>query len=446
MVGTPETVEKLVGWLERCGAGVPAKESKQPNLFPRFPGFAVGGPFDSTLSVDDRVAIELPRGEIGKVIARGGGPGAVQDAVELFIAGLLRACENGPVDVLVCAPPHDLLSSLEDGDTRIDPLEAGLDEASDEQPAEKNQRRPAFHDLLKARGMSLAVPIQMIRQETYDESVRRVRKSGKAGASKPMQDPATRAWNFFTALYYKAGATPWRLPRSAADLTTCFLGVSFYRSPDEARVMASVAQVFNERGEGMIVRGGLALLGKQDRQPHLDEKDSASLLKGALAAYRDEHHTSPARVVIHKTSGFSEAELDGFRRTAAEDRISDLDLVSVRRSSVRLFRTGSYPPLRGTWVELDPRTALLYLRGSVDFFATYPGLYVPRALEYSCVETRSTPRALAEEMLALSKLNWNNTQFDGGEPITVRAARRVGDILKNIPEGAPMKARFRFFM
>ncbi len=210
--------------------------------------------------------------------------------------------------------------------------------------------------------------------------------------------------------------------------------------------MASVAQVFNERGEGMIVRGGLALLDKEDRQPHLDQKDSATLLKGALAAYRDEHRTSPARVVIHKTSGFSTAELDGFRCAVTDERIADLDLVAVRRSSVRLFRTGSYPPLRGTWVKLDPRTALLYLRGSVDFFATYPGLYVPRALEYLCQDTRSTPRALAEEMLALSKLNWNNTQFDGGEPITVRAARRVGDILKNIPEGAPMKARFRFFM
>ena len=33
----------------------------------------------------------------------------------------------------------------------------------------------------------------------------------------------------------------------------------------------------------------------------------------------------------------------------------------------------------------------------------------------------------------LSKLNWNNTQFDGGETITVTAARQVGDILKGVP-------------
>ena len=33
---------------------------------------------------------------------------------------------------------------------------------------------------------------------------------------------------------------------------------------------------------------------------------------------------------------------------------------------------------------------------------------------------------LAKELVGLSKLNFNNTQFDTGDPITIRAARRVG--------------------
>jgi len=36
--------------------------------------------------------------------------------------------------------------------------------------------------------------------------------------------------------------------------------------------------------------------------------------------------------------------------------------------------------------------------------------------------------------------------FDGGEPITVRAARRVGDILKCVSEGGTVQASFRFYM
>jgi hypothetical protein len=43
-------------------------------------------------------------------------------------------------------------------------------------------------------------------------------------------------------------------------------------------------------------------------------------------------------------------------------------------------------------------------------------------------------------------MNWNNTQFDGGEPITVRAARQVGDILKQIQDDEPVQARYGFYM
>ena len=52
---------------------------------------------------------------------------------------------------------------------------------------------------------------------------------------------------------------------------------------------------------------------------------------------------------------------------------------------------------------------------------------------------------LARELVGLSKLNFNNTQFDSGDPITVRAARRVGDILKHVPAGKKINSRFRYF-
>jgi hypothetical protein len=46
------------------------------------------------------------------------------------------------------------------------------------------------------------------------------------------------------------------------------------------------------------------------------------------------------------------------------------------------------------------------------------GMYVPRSLEFSVAQAETTPEHLAREMLSLAKLNWNNTQCDGGEPIT----------------------------
>jgi hypothetical protein len=54
---------------------------------------------------------------------------------------------------------------------------------------------------------------------------------------------------------------------------------------------------------------------------------------------------------------------------------------------------------------------------------------VPQPLAIRCEQSDLGPRELAEEALALTKMNWNNTQFDGYWPITVRAAREVGNIL-----------------
>jgi hypothetical protein len=72
------------------------------------------------------------------------------------------------------------------------------------------------------------------------------------------QDEASRAWNLHVALYYKAGGTPWRLRRASTDLATCFVGVSFYRAAGSVTLDTAVAHILNERGDGVIVRGGTA--------------------------------------------------------------------------------------------------------------------------------------------------------------------------------------------
>jgi hypothetical protein len=348
--------------------------------------------------------------------------------------------------VLICAPPTELLAAVDEPPgRRPDPLDQEIDEGS-ESPT--GDRRPliAFHDVLKAEGLRLRIPIQMVRPYTYSGGVKPRKSTAKRVSTATAQDEATRAWNFHTALYYKAGGVPWRLLRNPSDLATCFVGISFYLSIEGDRVLTSVAQVFNERGEGVIVKGAQAHLSKDDRQPHLTESDADSLLTNAINVYRREHRTSPARVVVHKTSKMTNGEIDGFRAAIERHKIDVVELISVRRSFSRLFRGGVYPPLRGTFLRLQDASGLLYLRGSVQFFQTYPGMYVPRPLEFSVSHSEATLEQLAKEILSLSKLNWNNTQFDGGEPITVRAARRVGDILKCLPEGGELQPSFRFYM
>ena len=208
-----------------------------------------------------------------------------------------------------------------------------------------------------------------------------------------------------------------------------------------------MAQVFDERGDGMVIRGGPVEIGKEDRLAHLGRDDAARLLAEALDVYHQVHATLPARVFVQKTSSFSSDELAGLHDALEMKRVTKGDFVNVPRDPApRLFREGHYPPLRGTFLSLDDQTHLLYTRGSVEFYSTYPGLYVPRPLVFQCARTEETPKHLAREMLALTKMNWNKTQFDGRLPITVEAARKVGKVLKYLMESDPIASPYRYYM
>lgn len=440
LIGTQETIDSVRVWLEHCKDGVPAKHSRLGNLFPLFPGFSEASTFHSSLVFHDRWSSPIRQREIETILQHSKGEQMVREFVSLFVDHAASLLESGGPMALVCVPPMDLLAAV-DGtqEPKPDAQDQELDEGTD---ATDNQSPtgPAFHDLLKAEGMRLGVPIQMVRPYTYGGRVRSRRNS------QPLQDEGTRAWNIHTALYYKAGGVPWRLLRSASDLASCFVGISFYKTLEGDRLLTSVAQVFNERGEGVIVKGAQAQISKEDRNPHLSHDDAKALLKNAIQIYRREHRTSPARLVVHKTSKLTGGEQQGFEAAATEHEIDIIELLSMRRSLTRLFRVGTYPPLRGTFLNLQPSTGVLYLRGSVQFFETYPGMYVPRPLEFFVTRSETPIEQLAKEMLSLSKLNWNNTQFDGGEPITLRAARRVGDILKCVPEGGVVQPSYRFYI
>ena len=437
IVGTPETLESLVGWLERCRSEVAGKASEKPNLFPRFPGFNEDAAFRSSLVLEPRLQRTVSQRALDDLCSKAEHDEAVKAAVGVFRGEFEHLVQNATVDILICAVPRV-----------VEELMAPENPGDDGQPPTRSRAgKVDFHHLLKAAAMDLAKPVQLILPATYDPTKRR-RQKKRPERQRQLQDEATIAWNIFTAMYYKAGGAPWRLVRESTQLASCFVGVAFYQALDSSSLRTSMAQVFDERGDGLIIRGAPVQLSKEDLQPHLSEEDASKLLKEALAQYRAEHKNLPARVVMYKTSTYSDAELRGFKAAARGERVETTEFISTGRSlsEARLFRNGAYPPLRGTFLSLDQRSQLLYTRGSVPFFATYPGMYVPRPFVFRCEDVEETPRHLAAEILALTKMNWNDTQFDGSEPITVEAARRVGQILKYVEEGGRVAPRYSFYM
>ncbi len=448
IVGTSETVDRLRRWLERCANGIDAKASKQPNLFPPFPGFGAQSPFRAELEVNDSLCRILSAREVKETVEQSH-YAALVGAVELLTREIRSLNEDHRPDVVLVALPDELLGLDETEDNATD---SDVLEAPDLSQSPRAQERDEIeygsdldlHHMLKAEVMKFGQPIQVLLPGTYNPQAKP--RAGKDGKGR-LQDEATRAWNILTALYYKANHRPWRIPRNPADLKTCFVGVNFYRSLDRTNLMTSMAQVYDERGEGVIVRGKPVQLAKDDPTPHLSEQDAFDLVSHALREYRREHKHMPARLVMHKSSKYDDAEMRGFNRAVDSQDLESADFLVVGAAKTRLFRSGNYPPLRGTFLSLDQRHHVLYTRGSVPYYATYPGMYVPRPLKFQIARGDTSPRKLAEEILALTKLNWNNTQFDGGEPITMRVARQVGKVLKYVAtEGGVVQPRYSFYM
>ncbi len=429
-VGITDHLTKLMEWLDRCSRPIPGKmNSTKPNLFPGFCGFNRNIGFKAEFIINDEITRSLSLSEVRRITKTKNRQSCVNDAVELYYRQVEFLAQNRAVDVIICILPSKLYGKI---------VREGLEKAEidlEEEQLEDDILEANFRRALKAKTMHLGKPIQIMRDLSLESNPR------------TQQDDATKAWNFCTALYYKANQTvPWKLITNVNRPPICFVGIGFYRSRDGKSLHTSLAQVFDELGNGVILRGTPVKLDREDRTPHLTEEQASTLLERALCEYQAAMDNLPGRIVVHKSSNFNELELQGFRNATDQARVKSVDFVTVMETKLRLLRGGIYPPFRGTYIELDATTHILYTRGSVNYYQTYPGKYVPQPLEIRIVESDESPGLICREILGLTKMNWNNTQFDGKYPITIECARKVGQIMKYVDENEKPQIRYSFYM
>lgn len=422
-VGNSDSIGDLISWIKSCKSHIEPKKSNQPNLFMNFPGFNNKVAFKSEISYDETYVRKINNSVFEKVKKSSEDINdLIIKGVELFLTEIKFLAKNKNPDVILCVLDEKFTNMVYGTKTvKVD------EDDEDNISLEINFRR-----LLKARAMEYNIPIQIVRDRIVKPS-------------KEMQDEATIAWNFFTALYYKASGTPWALKKDATN-NTCFAGISFYKSRDKSTTQTSVTQIFNEQGNGVILRGTPVKESKKDKQPHLSEQQAFDLLYNSLKEYYEAVKIYPQRLVIHKSSNYSEEEIEGFEKVAEKMNINSLDLVTIMPTNFRLYREGNYPPLRGTMLSLDKQRHFLYTRGFVDYYGTYPGRYIPSPIEIRLFSYDESPEQICNEILALTKMNWNNTQFDRKFPITIDCSRNVGEILKYLAEDQKPQIKYSFYM
>lgn len=285
-----------------------------------------------------------------------------------------------------------------------------------------------FHNQLKARlleGPNRAV-VQVVR-ETAIAPDTFLKSDGKP--IRRVQDAATIAWNLCTTTYFKAIGRPWKLGRIREDV--CYVGLVFKKlvnTVQEGQACCG-AQMFLDSGDGLVFKGAVGpWRSAKTHEYHLTRESAAELMELVVRGYKDWHGRPPAELFIHAQNSFNDDEWGGFASVVP----ADTRLVGVRikeSSGLKLYRAGQNPVLRGTAYLQSGRTAFLWTRGYVPYLNTYPGREAPNALRVDVLRGEAPLKTVLEDVLNLTKLNFNACIYGDGLPVTLRFADAVGEIL-----------------
>jgi hypothetical protein len=467
-IGTKAGVDRLCRWAREVSRfiDVPPRRRGAKALEPHhvpFPGFSEA--FHSTWSdTPARVISDIEEADLLRRMRIENRNEAIKSVVDTFVERLVaerKRAEDPPNFWYVVIPefvyelgrPNSIVPKgerepgsiviSERAAKRLDrePTLFGLDE----EQAEVYKYERHFRRQLKARLLDHEIVTQIVRESTltpFDF----LKTNGQP--KRKVEDPATIAWKLGASSYYKSGGRPWQIANVRPGV--CYVGLVYKRKDDGPNPEHSVcaAQMFLSDGEGVVFRGALGpWFHPERREFHLDRDAAAKLVSTVLAEYRKAHGRDPAELFIHAKSSFSDDEWAGF---CDASNGTSTNLVGVQIADgwdqLKLFRNGAYPVIRGTAMVTNPRSAFLCTSGFVPRLDTYMGPDTPNPLLVN-VRRGDAPLAIVmSDVLALTKINFNTCLFNDREPVTIRFADAIGDILVAAPLQREPMLPFKFYI
>jgi hypothetical protein len=314
-----------------------------------------------------------------------------------------------------------------------------------EQEAEVFKYAKNFRRQLKARLLNDQIVTQLVRETTLTPY--RFLKANRTEPKRRVEDPATIAWKLCTTSYYKSGGKPWQL----ADVRpgVCYVGLAYKKYPDQERHACCAAQMFLSDGDGVVFRGALGPWYQPDtKQYHLEQDAACNLANMVLEEYRSSHgKEDPIELFIHAKSAFTDKEWAGFEQ-ACDGKRTKVVAVQIADAwdSLKLFRPGAYPTIRGTVKLTGDTSGFLWTSGYVPRLDTYMGPETPNPLWVAVKRGDADIEQVMSDVLALTKVNFNTCLFNDRSPVTIRFANAIGDILVSAPNTSPPRLPFKFYI
>ena len=301
-----------------------------------------------------------------------------------------------------------------------------------------------LHDAIKLYATDQGIKVQFIEERSINT-----------------YDPCKVLWGLSTSIYAKSSGVLWH-PQAIND-GTAYVGISYAQS-EEKGICIGCSQLFDSTGTGirMILRkiDNPFYWGKQN--PYMGRDEARNMMSELREQY---YHADPiaklGRIVIHKTTPFMKEEIIGI--TQAFEGIDNIELIQIQAYSPwRAIKFGaqasqiaeSFAVKRGMTIQLSSDSFLLWshgcivhpdLAGKLNYYKGGRGIPAPLFIKRHYGQANGD--TLAQEILMLTKMNWNSgDSLYKVLPVTLDFAKVLARMSKQNEAMYNKAYDFRYFM
>jgi hypothetical protein len=457
VVGTHDGIDQFRRFVKALNRPIISREYGNPEedqrghlLWPPFPGFDEA--FACRLDDEPSWAKELDATTLLSAVQSADPHKRAFDAANFYLEALRLADERDEsFGVIFCIEPDEVWRNcrprsvvFETTGLRPSKKEVVLrrehGDLFDSFDPEQYRLSVDFRRQLKARAMEFSAPIQLVRESTLtiDDSKQNRRN---------LTVLSDRAWNIGTTAYYKAGGKPWRL--ASAREGVCYIGFAFKRdeTSQNYKTACCAAQMFLDTGDGVVFRGQYGpWYSPEKNEYHLNRESARTLLRGVLDTYHEQGGKQLKEIFLHSRSSISLEEFEGYSEACPKDVAMVGIRVQSARDEMRLYRRGKWPVLRGTVWQLNDRAAYLWGSGFKPTVLSYDGWEVPVPLRIDIQYGTGDLGQICEDILGLTKLNYNACKLGASQPVTILFSDDVGEILVSNPTIKTRRPNFKYYI
>ncbi len=302
-----------------------------------------------------------------------------------------------------------------------------------------------LHDSLKIYAVKKGLKLQFIEDKSIN-----------------YYDQAKIRWWLSLGLYVKSNGVPWKIKSDNSE--TAFVGLSYAtKNTANNKVVLGSSQIFDGNGNGLKF-----LLQPIDKpvfygkNPFMSKDDAFRLVSNIRNTY---YKIDPViglkKLVIHKTTRFTNAEIEGISK--ALQGVDDVELLQIQQftnwrainlrynHNTQRHELDEFPIERGFIIQLDEFSFLLWTHGLVSNREFSKRYYqgkrgIPAPLLVKRFKGSDSIETIADDILKLTKMNWNGAELYKTLPVTIDFSQRLSVMGKQLEELGNKAYDFRYFI